>query len=109
MDHHVSYAITTGLRLRNIDVVTAFEDQSHEIPDEQLLLRAHELNRVLFSQDKDFLRITTQFHKHRLEFSGLVYAHRLRVSISQCVQDLEIIAALGSPEELKNQVIYLPL
>jgi hypothetical protein len=26
MDHHVSRAITAGLRLRKVDVLTAFED-----------------------------------------------------------------------------------
>lgn len=109
MDHPVSYAITIGLRLRNIDVVTAHEDQSHEIPDEQLLLRAIELNRVLFSQDQNLLKITFQFYQTHIDFYGLIYSEQLNISVGQCVNDLEIIASLGSPEEMRIRVIYLLL
>jgi len=31
MDHHVPRTITTGLRLRGIDVITAYEDNAHEL------------------------------------------------------------------------------
>lgn len=53
MDHHVPRAITLGLRLRQVDVLTAYEDHTHEIADPDLLDRATSLKRVLFSQDDD--------------------------------------------------------
>ncbi|MEE8291380.1 MAG: hypothetical protein V3R80_07875, partial [Candidatus Tectomicrobia bacterium] len=31
MDHHIPRAITVGLRLRGVDVITAYEDASHEL------------------------------------------------------------------------------
>lgn len=40
---------------------------------------------------------------------GIIYAHQLRVSIGTCVDDLEIIAEVGEPEDLVNGVRYLPL
>ena len=40
MDQHVQKAITDTLRLRGVDVLTAFEDGSHELPDPLLLTRA---------------------------------------------------------------------
>jgi ADP-ribosylglycohydrolase len=55
MDHHVARAITLGLRLRGVNVLTAYEDGSHEISDPELLDRATDLGRVLFSQDDDLL------------------------------------------------------
>ena len=55
MDHHVPRAITVGLRLRGIDVLTAYEDDRSELDDPQLLDRATELKRVLFTQDDDLL------------------------------------------------------
>ena len=55
MDHHVPRAITTGLRLRGVDVLTAYEDGASELPDPALLDRASELGRVLFTQDDDLL------------------------------------------------------
>lgn len=47
MDHHVPRAITLGLRLLQIDVLMAYEDQTHDIPDADLLDRATVLGRVL--------------------------------------------------------------
>jgi hypothetical protein len=55
MDHHVPRAITIGLRLRAVDVLTAHEDKSNELADTLLLDRALALQRVLFTQDDDLL------------------------------------------------------
>ena len=41
--------------------------------------------------------------------AGVVYAHQLNVTIGQCVNDLEIIAKAGNPDDLANRVEYLPL
>lgn len=109
MDHHVSRSITLGLRIRHIDVLTAYEDQSHDIPDTDLLDRATALGRVLFSQDDDLLAEATQRQRNGVSFGGVIYAHQTEVSIGQCVHDLELIATLGTPDEVMNQVIYLPL
>ena len=40
MDHHVPRAITAGLRNRGVDVLTAYEDNTHELDDPALLDRA---------------------------------------------------------------------
>lgn len=40
LDHNVNRAITQGLRLREVDVLTAYEDASHLLPDPELLDRA---------------------------------------------------------------------
>ena len=42
-----------GLRLRGVDMMTFWEDGSHELSDPDILDRATELNRVLFTQDED--------------------------------------------------------
>jgi predicted nuclease of predicted toxin-antitoxin system len=56
MDVHVPAAITDGLRLRGVDVLTAQEDGTGEFFDSDLLDRATALGRVLFTQDKGLLR-----------------------------------------------------
>ena len=55
MNQHVPRAITEGLRLRGIDVITAYEDGASDMGDPELLDRAAELGRVLFTQDDDLL------------------------------------------------------
>jgi hypothetical protein len=54
MDVHVPQAITEQLRRRGIDILTAFEDGTEQLPDDQLLLRVTELKRILFTQDIRF-------------------------------------------------------
>jgi hypothetical protein len=55
MDQHVPKAVTTGLRRKGVDVLTAFEDGTDQWEDESLLERITQLGRVLFTHDDDFL------------------------------------------------------
>lgn len=48
---HVHRAITNGLRLRNVDVLTVQEDNRTGVSDEVVLARSITLNRVVFTQD----------------------------------------------------------
>lgn len=109
MDQHVPKAITVQLRLREVDVLTAYEDGSHELEDPELLDRATELGRVLFSQDDDLLAVSHYRQENGIIFGGVVYGHQLRVTIGLCVRDLELLAKGCEPEDMKNRVEYLPL
>jgi hypothetical protein len=109
MDVHVHRAIVEGLRLRGVDVLTAQENDAARLSDADLLDRATMLNRVLFSQDEDLLREAAQTQRQGTAFSGVIYAHQLKVTSGQCVTDLELIARLGEPEEFASWVEYLPL
>lgn len=109
MDEHVPKAITNGLRLRNIDVLTVQEDGRTGIPDNLVLERAIELQRILFTQDDDFLVEVQKRQQLGLTFSGVIYAHQLAISIGKCINDLELIAKVLTLEELAGTVQYLPL
>ena len=74
MDVHVRRVVPVSLRLRGVDVLTAQEDGAARFPDPELLDRAGELNRVLFSQDRDLLREATQRQRQGRPFSGVIYA-----------------------------------
>jgi predicted nuclease of predicted toxin-antitoxin system len=109
MDQHVPRAITIGLRLRQVDVLTAFEDGAGEADDSALLDRASELGRVLFTHDDDLLAEAARRQTAGIPFSGVIYVHQLRLSIGACIDDLEIIAAAGEPRDLREHVLVLPL
>jgi len=109
MDENVHRAITIGLRLRGIDVVIAQEDGFGRTPDPQVLDRATQLGRPLFSQDDDLLAEAHRRQATASPFSGVIYAHQLHVSIGDCVRDLELIASTADIEELAGTVIFLPL
>jgi len=109
MDEHVPKAITIGLRLREIDVLTVQEDNFLSKSDSELLDRAGYLKRAVFSHDDDLLVEATKRQRAGQIFYGVIYAHHLKVSIGTCIKDIEILSKFGDLEEIKNQVIFLPL
>jgi len=108
MDQNVPRSITVGLRLRGIDVITAYEDDASLMSDPELLDRANELKRVLFTYDDDFLVEAAERQKKGFPFRGIIYAHQLGISIRECVDSLEIIAKAGEPEDMFDNVQFLP-
>ncbi len=90
-------------------MLTAYEDDHHEVPDTVLLNRAGALGRVLFSQDDDLLVEAAHRQQDGVPFGGVVYGHQRRVSVGQCISDLEIITKVGASGDIDNVVIYLPL
>ena len=73
MDQNVPRAITNGLRLRGVNVLTAFEDGAAELDDPALLERAGELHRVLFTRDDDLLAEATQRQHAGVAFAGVIF------------------------------------
>jgi len=108
MDVHIPKAITEQLRRRGVDVITAIEDGSAELPDDELLERASLLERVLFTQDIGFKAMAEDWQRQGRPFAGLLFGHQLRGTIGQFVTDLEIIALGSEPDEWFNTVEYLP-
>jgi predicted nuclease of predicted toxin-antitoxin system len=108
-DQHVSAAVVAGLRRRGINVLTAFDDGYDEQDDEQILIRAHELGRIVFTQDVDFVEITDDWLAVGRPFAGVVYAHQQRATIGQLIADLELVCRVFSPEEMHSQLLRIPL
>lgn len=75
MDVHIPRSITNGLRLRGVDVLTAQEDGTIMLTDPELLDRATELSRILYSQDDDLLVEANYRLQNNIEFSGIIYSH----------------------------------
>jgi uncharacterized protein with PIN domain len=109
MDEQVPLPIKRGLRLRGVDVITVQDESGDGHDDEAVLNHAERLGRVLFTRDEDFLEIAAERQRNGVFFRGIVYAHQQTVSYRQCIDDLELIALAGSPEEFENRVYHLPL
>jgi hypothetical protein len=108
MDVHVPQAIIDQLRRRGVDVLTAIEDGSDLLPDEELLEHARQLGRVLFTQDIRFRALAEDWQRQDRPFAGLAFGHQLQ-SIGSFVQDLELIAKASDPDDWSNRVEYLPM
>ncbi len=109
MDENVPSAITEALKKRGLDVLTVQEDGLTSAPDPVVFNRAIMLDRVVFSEDQDFLIEAKRYQMEGLRFPGVVFARQRVVSIGDCVRDLELIMNVASPEDLANSVQYLPL
>ncbi|NEP62689.1 MAG: hypothetical protein F6K31_38180 [Symploca sp. SIO2G7] len=102
-------SLTAGLIARGVDVLTVKADNHAGNPDPEVLDRAVELGRIIFSQDYDFIIEAKRRQVAGIHFPGVVFARQSRVSIGVCVRDLEIIAKVGEPAEFANCVQFLPL
>ena len=109
MDVHVRRPVTTALRLRGVDVLTAQEDGTARLSDDELLDRALEYKRDLFSQDDDLLEEGTKRQRSGKKFAGVIYAHQQNITVRRTIDDLELLTKACEPEELENRVVFLPL
>ncbi len=110
MDVHAPGPITRGLRRRGVDVLTAQEDGMGMALDPDLLRRARDLGRMVFSQDEDMLveAVKGQRAGEGAEpLATVIFVRQLDLSIGRCIADLEALAKAAVPEDACGQIIYL--
>ena len=109
MDVLVPGAVTSGLRHRGVDVLTAQEDGYDGRDDEDLLDRATELRRIIFTQDHDFFTAAARRQRSSELFSGVFFAAQGRLSYRQCIEELELVAKCCDWAEWAGQINSIPL
>ena len=107
MDVHVPLPITRGLRRRGVEVLTAQDDGTTRFTDADLLCRARERGRLLFSQDEDLIAEAVQCQRSGTPFATVVFVRQLDLSIGRCIADLESLAKAAQPEDAEGQIIFL--
>ncbi len=63
----------------------------------------------MFTQNDDFLLIANRLQQQGVYFTGVIYGHQQKVTVGDCVRDLEMIAKAATPEDLASLVQSLPL
>ena len=107
MDVHAPRPVTRGLRRKGVDVLTAQEDGRVRTPDPELLFRARELGRMIFSQDEDLIVEAVRCQRAGEAFATVIFARQLDLSIGRCIFDLEALAKAALPEDAQGQIIFL--
>ena len=102
LDEHVPNAVARGLRARGIDVLTVVEAGMLGATDEEHLAHAKSEGRVIFSRDKDFLRLGTTIPDH----AGVIYAD-MQTPIGAVINGLMLIHGVMAPAEMVGRVEYL--
>jgi predicted nuclease of predicted toxin-antitoxin system len=103
LDENCDRAIAEGLRRRGIDVSTTPEVGLLSATDEEQIAFAVLQNRVLFTQDRDFLRL----HGAATAHPGIAYCGKDTKSIGAIIQGLVLIWEVLEPEEMANRVEFL--
>jgi hypothetical protein len=108
LDVHVDKAIHIQLHRRGVDVLRAQDNGAAELTDEELLQRATDLGRVIFTHDTRFKALVEEWQGQGRTFAGLLFGNQLGVTVGTYVKDRELIAKASDPEDWLNVVQHLP-
>ena len=103
VDEHVAKAVATGLRKRGIDVVTLVDAGLLGAEDKDLLTFAEEEDRVMVTQDRDFLRLAAEAEG---DHPGVAYAPQGR-SMGELVRLLDLLTQVSDAGEMRGRVEYI--
>ena len=101
-DENVSRAVIDGLRRLDVDVVSAPDAGMLGKSDEEHLALARRLERVIFTHDRDFLRLNRRGIPH----AGIVFA-REGTSISRLIRGLRRVYETKTPEDMIGHLEYI--
>lgn len=102
LDENVDHAIAHGLRLRGVDVTTATDAELIGASDPEHIAFALAEDRVVFTQDQDFLR----HHQAGDEHAGIVYSQQGGRSIGEIVRFLHFLSDCLEPQEMRGQLEF---
>ena len=103
VDEHVPKAVVEGLRRRGVDVLTVPEAGMMGASDEDHLAFARQKQRVVFTQDDDFLRL----HAAGFPHAGLVYTHQQGTSIGEIIYGLMLVYEVYNAAEIVGQLEFI--
>ena len=102
-DENVSDAVANSLRQHGINVTTVHGVSLKGASDPEQIAYARSCNRVLFTQDADFLVMASQGIHH----SGIVYCRQQSRTIGEIIDGLVLIWELCEPDEMPNHIELL--
>jgi hypothetical protein len=106
-DHHVVFAIFQALCTRDMNVMTAADRGQQEADDAELLADALANQRVILTNDTDFLALATE-HAHRGEvFAPIFFWPQQQRGIGEIMRKIIREATLHSYDEACSRVFFL--
>src|SRR5688572_7535086 len=108
IDEDVHGDIVAGLRRRQpaLDMVRVQDVGLRQTPDPVILEWAAQQDRVVISVDKKTLAVIAWDRVANGQPMPGVAILRLVLTIGKAINELELLAVVGNPEDLRNQVVY---
>jgi predicted nuclease of predicted toxin-antitoxin system len=101
-DEHIPSAVIAGLKRRGIDVLSTPQAALLGATDENQLTFATQQQRVMITQDDDFLIL----HAQGVQHAGIIFVQPGK-SIGYMVRGLHFIYQMMTDKEMKNHVEFL--
>ncbi len=103
LDESCDPRIAAGLRLHGIDVTTSNESGLRNTPDAVQIAFSIAQNRVMITQDTDFLRIAASGQEH----PGIVYFPAQGRSVGEVIRGVQLIWEVYEPADIQNRVEFI--
>jgi len=103
LDEHVPHAIAEGLRRRGIDVTTTVDAGLRGAADDVHLAYAVEQQRLIVTNDPDFLVLPQQDLPHM----GIAYCDQGRRSIGEIIRRLVLLWERHPAAALRDRIVFL--
>ena len=103
LDQHIDHDIATGLGHRGIDVTTTTDAGLLNTEDQDHIEFALREQRVIFTNDQDFLRL----HSQGIGHAGIAYCARGSRSLGDIIRFLSLMHDCMTAEEMQGQVEYI--
>jgi len=113
-DTHIAKAVSIQLREKGVDALRCEDVGLAEASDEKLLQYATDNNRVMVSQDEDFIKLHSAYqnehkkHKGIFKFNRLQREAQISVIVTECLfySEAEDAGAIDYETEIENTIIY---
>jgi predicted nuclease of predicted toxin-antitoxin system len=103
LDENISNAIANGLRIRGIDVTTTSEVGLISASDQEQVAFALMEQRVIFTQDDDFLKL----HQAGVYHYGITYCRQKSRTVGEIINMLALIWEWIEPDDIKEKVEFI--
>jgi predicted nuclease of predicted toxin-antitoxin system len=103
LDEHLSPSIAAALRTHGVDITTTIDAHLLAASDEDQLRFALAGDRVMVTQDQDFLNLASAGIKH----AGVVFCAAPKLSIGSCVRSLLLYHECCTQDELRGRVEFI--
>lgn len=102
LDEHLGHAVSEGLRIKGVDVLTTLEAGMQGTSDSEQFQYAISRQRVLVTKDNDYLRLSKGDPNH----CGIVFINRAQ-SIGEIVKGLMLIYEVLDADEMRGTIEYM--
>jgi predicted nuclease of predicted toxin-antitoxin system len=103
LDENCDPRIAVGLRLHGVDITTTAEAKLLEASDTEQLAHARSENRVIVTEDTDFLRMMAAGE----ESPGVIFVPAQQRSIGRVIRDVLLVWEIYEPDDIRNRVEFL--